>query len=328
MVRAVSSLVLVWTCASAAVAQPVVTEGYDYWITIAVEAFERGELERAREAFDRAHRAEPSARTWRGLGTVDFRAGRFPEAFVELEAALREERRPLPADLRAAVAALIEQVRLRVAVYEIVGAPPGARIVVDSAEPARDARGRLVLSTGRHLLRLEATGYETATVELDPASGGAVERVHVALRSARPFEPTIQLATAPEPRPVVAAVPSPVVTLGAVAEAPHPRTWTWVAAAGVPLFVAAAGLSWARADDVGDGIAARCDRDRCSSSERTARIDESPLATFETLTNVAWALAGASLFATGIAFVVERDAAAGQTQLSVIPAGVSLTRSF
>jgi hypothetical protein len=325
MVRAACALGIVLWLSTAAFAQKQAAElTYEGWIVVAVEAYRQGDLDRAREAFQRAHEIEPSARTLRGLGTIDFKAGRHPEAFVALSSALTAQRNPLPPDLALSVKALVEQIRAKVALCELVDAPEGVMIEVDGSTPLLDSEGHIVMAAGRHRLEVRAPGHEPIALDVEPALG-AVERVHVQLRATPPASAVPD--PAPAPPPLARPGPRPNARVPS-AQLPAGRTWTWVTAAGVPVFVAAAAFSWRKAENAGRAVVARCDRERCNAARRTELIEDSPLATYELLTNVAWTLAGASLIATGVAFVLEGEQSEGSTALSVSPGGIVLHAGF
>src|SRR6188508_389327 len=61
----------------------------------AVAEFSAGHWEEARTLFKRAHERQPNARTLRGMGMAAFEMRMYVTAIRELEAALRDARKPL-----------------------------------------------------------------------------------------------------------------------------------------------------------------------------------------------------------------------------------------
>jgi hypothetical protein len=173
---------------------PVPAPEYDAEVGAALEDHEAGRFEAARVHFRRAHDVFPNARTLRGLGKVEFELHNYVEAVKLLEAALRCEVRPLPAELRDEVSALVERARANVAELQVEVRPEGAQIVLDGVRLADGAHARLLLPAGPHLLELSARGRVTERRQLDV---GAREKLQLA----------IELRALEAPAPVQAASP-------------------------------------------------------------------------------------------------------------------------
>jgi hypothetical protein len=132
---------------------------YAHTIELAVEQFRARDFNRARELFQAAHKLQPSARTLRSVGLSDFEAGRYALAITELEASLTDTRRPLDAQQRSEVQAVIAHARGFVGTLEVQLAPKEATLSVDGLPVSGDS---LQLDTGEHVLRASAPGYVEA----------------------------------------------------------------------------------------------------------------------------------------------------------------------
>lgn len=159
-----------------------VRASYREVVARAVAEFEAGHFAEARALFLRAHELWPSARTFRTLGMTAFDMRMYVRA-------LDERRRPLTAEQRAQVEALLEQTRGFVGRYRVQGVPRDATLWVDGElRPLKGAP--LVLAVGEHVLTVRAPGHtelrrvlvvqgrddETVELHLEPDAAPARER--------------------------------------------------------------------------------------------------------------------------------------------------------
>lgn len=159
--------------------EPPQPAGGDYNIALeaAVESFREGDFQQARAEFAAAHALNPSARTLRGLGLSDFEAGNYALAITELEAALLDQRKPLDADQRSEVQAVIAHARTFVGTLEIQRTPPEAVVTVEGAPLSGDS---VTLDAGLYTLRAQAPGYADLEQQVEVLAG-AVSTARVAL---------------------------------------------------------------------------------------------------------------------------------------------------
>jgi tetratricopeptide (TPR) repeat protein len=131
---------------------------YEHAIAQAVDEHERGNFAEAREHFREAHALEPSARTLRGLGMVEFELRNYGESVHFLEAALASETKTLPPDLHEEVARLLERARAYVGEIHVDVQPGSASVSVDGVSVASGPQASLSLQIGSHLLEFRADG--------------------------------------------------------------------------------------------------------------------------------------------------------------------------
>lgn len=183
------------------------TGEYNRLIEQAVLHFKAREFDSARDMFEAAHAMNPSARTLRGLGLTDFESGRYALAINELERALNETRKPLDAQQRSELQAVIAHAQTFVGTLEVQLTPSDATLSVDDRPVAT---GALQLDAGNHLLRARAPGFVDAEWRLD----------------VRPGETTsMTLALEPEPPP---ETPPPIVLDSAPPYDATQRTAGWI----------------------------------------------------------------------------------------------------
>ena len=118
----------------------------------------------ARIWFRRAHELSPTARTFRSLGLCDFELRHYVEAIEEFEASLKDERRPLTAELRQQVEQTLERSRQYVARYTLHVPGPVQELEVDGKSRPLPPQGELLLNPGAHSItvRLAAAPAITA----------------------------------------------------------------------------------------------------------------------------------------------------------------------
>jgi len=185
---------------------------YKQAVDAAIEEYGRGHFEEARSLFERAHAIEPSARTFRGLGMVEFELRHYARAVALLEASLASKRKPLPADQRVAVDDLLARSRQFVARYTLAVHPeaPGLQFELDGQPLELDAERRLTLAAGEHVLRVSAPDRLPRELRID-AKGGEQRTLHIELQvRLEPAQAPATIAapqtTVPRDRPVLGIV--------------------------------------------------------------------------------------------------------------------------
>lgn len=155
---------------------------YSHIIDEALEEYRLQHYEEARSLFERAHAIEPSARTLRGLGMVEFELRHYVRASELLEEALKSEVRPLTPEQRDAVERLLARTRLYIGEYKLSVRPDPIQlsIEVDGKPVALSPDRRVVLEAGEHTLRVSAPNAEPTVLKLD-AKGGAAQTLQVTL---------------------------------------------------------------------------------------------------------------------------------------------------
>lgn len=300
-------------------------EAYEAAITAAVAHYRNKEWQAARDAFARAHELRPSARTFRGLGLSAYYAHDDVAAATALQSALDDPRNALDPEQRAQVADLLERVRPRIAHVSINAKPETVVIQVDGLA-ITGQQGHFMLP-GKHRLLVSAPGFLDYREEFE-VSGGQRMSLRVVL------EPK------PEEKPVAAAAPAAALAAKRVAAADIAplredgfsiEPWMIAGvAAGVAGFVAL-GFALATEDELED-LQARCDRMGCTDEVRNRVWADSPIETYETLTNVALATAIAGT-ATSVALFFTLDSnddgpASSSRTARVGRAGVRLSGNF
>jgi hypothetical protein len=303
--------VCVLACAlasSAPLAQAQVVESPEYRRTIddAVTEFRAGHWEEARALFGRAHELEPSARTLRGLGMTAFELRMYVQSMRELDAALREKRKPLDAGMRASAEALIAKARGFVARVQIVPNPKEAALIVDGRHAQLDPDGRMPLDAGLHVVSASADGYKPTSLRF-AVEGGRDQVLQL------PLEPILSTSAIPAIDPNRPAQPLPRVEPQVQPIAPPPvppapppakrspliGTLAWVTLGGAVIFGGAATATWL----IGDSEYSELE-DECMKACEDAAIEDSGIETTDTLTNVFLGVAIASGVASGVLFAV------------------------
>ncbi len=325
-------------CASATFAQPT-PDSYEHWIDRALEAVNAGDWATAYSAFGHAHELEPSARALRGMGVVSFRMGRYARAVSLLQQALQERSKPLDAKLRRYVQRLMDELTPLVARRQIIVNAEPVHIAVDGESAYADASGEIILDPGTHMLRVDADGYNGQELPIDVAAGTTAQ-IEISLLSQPPDEAPV--AAEPAGGRGVGGEGVQEVMGNAAIDPPEPptrdvyappqkgrrRIVTWVALAAVPAFALATGLAWYRVNQIGDALTAHCKEVGCSAAQRDAAIRASQLRTFETLTDIGWALTAASAATACVAFVFESRKPDSSVRLSLSPVRSTLAVGF
>jgi len=131
---------------------------YEHAIDQAVDEHDRGNFEEAREHFREAHDDFPNARTYRGLGKVEFELRNYGESVKYLSEALLSPVRPLDRDLRREVEALLQRARAYVGEVRVEVQPGTATVSVDGVTIGSGPQAALELLVGDHVLEFRASG--------------------------------------------------------------------------------------------------------------------------------------------------------------------------
>jgi len=172
-------LAALWLSATRVAAEPASTPAasesaeYTKSVEAALEEYRLGHYEEARSLFERAHSLEPSARTLRGLGMVEFELRHYVQALALLEQSRASTTKPLAPEQRRAVEELLARTRQFIVRYTLALTPADARaqISVDGSQTERDERGQIALVAGEHRLQVEADGYAPLELKLDSKGG-------------------------------------------------------------------------------------------------------------------------------------------------------------
>ncbi|MDB4985296.1 MAG: hypothetical protein JWN04_474 [Myxococcaceae bacterium] len=293
-------------------ALPVLAEdsqSYEQTVERAVSEFNLGNWEEAHALFRKAHELAPSARSWRGLGVCAFELRHYVEAVGNLEAALLDPRKPLTAEQRENVKALLAQAREFVSAYRLRVTPADAEVMVDGKPATRDGNV-LYLDPGPHSVVVRASGYEERRAEFR-AGAGTKEELSIEL--------SVHDRDSAEPGQTA----DPPSASQAPAKQQRARVWTWsLTGAAVAAATAAVALRLRV-----NGL--HSEYERCSAAGAQCQ----PIRTkSEKLLHASYAsagLTGAFLVGAGIAFALERrDQPSKQVALGLTPDGLQLTGSF
>ncbi len=185
---------------------------YRALIEEAVAESAAGRWVEARALFRAAFERFPNARAQRGIAMTSFELRDYPAAYRALRAALVDERRPLDAEQRAQAEALLSRVIRFIARYDVAVFGDEARYFVDGVERTTEPEGVLVVSAGRHTVRMSLADGRSAEGRWTVRGGeeGALP-LEVAPIDPGP-EPTS--STPPEPSPVSTPAPTPAETPG------------------------------------------------------------------------------------------------------------------
>jgi hypothetical protein len=167
----------------------------------------------ARALFLKAHELLPSARTERGLGSVEFELQHYTWATLHFRAALTSGVRPLDQTMRKEVEQALARAESYTGYLHLTLNPTNGTIKIDGQPTTPAADGTIWLDIGDHELVFEAAGYQSQRQTVSIAGG---ERAELALT----------LALAP------VAGPNAAVTDQPEAESPGllSRWWFWTAA--------------------------------------------------------------------------------------------------
>jgi hypothetical protein len=328
-------LAAVVLCAPLSVrAQAATADDQLYRTTIddAVREFDASHWEEARALFKRANELSPNARTLRGMGMAAFELRMYVQAIRELDAALRETRKPLEGDMRTSVQQLKEKAREFVGRVQLVLEPPEAKVLIDGKEPQLEPDGTLLLDVGTHVISATAGGYKPSNLRLN-IEGGMDEAVRV------PLEPLLAMqAGVPA---IDADHPPPVSSETAPSKPPPPKiednhfdTYGWIALAGAGAFGATSAITFfAIGGNKYDKLKKQCNT-HCTDQE----IDDAGVKTMDTLSTVFLVAASAAAVTSAVFFLLDNGseveaseharASRPKVAFAVAPNGVALAGRF
>jgi hypothetical protein len=323
-------------------AQAADPPAYRATIDDAVREFASGHWEEARALFKRAHELSPNARTLRGMGMAAFELRMYTQAIRELDAALRDTRKPLEGDLRAQVTQLMDKSREFVGRVELVLEPKDAKALIDGKPPELEPDGSVLLDVGTHVISASADGYKPTNLRL-AVEGGMDQSVRV------PLEPLLAMQAAvpaidpnhpPTPTPEAQPSPAPVAQVD-TGKGGHLATYAWITLAGAAAFGIAGGITHfvigqGQYDDIKTRKKNECEPS-CTREQVDLYVDESGVKTSDTLATVFFVAAGAFAATTIVLFAIDASSGKSDTQasaaqpqvaLAVSPAGMSLRGQF
>jgi len=174
MLRTLAALVLL--VAGAAHAAPSRGESPEYQRAIrsALAEFDAGNFPEARALFSTAHELYPNARTYRGLGFVEFELRNYVDAIAHLEAALSSDKKPLEGDVRRSTEELLLRAREMIAKVTLRILPRAESLRVDGVDVLLSDDEALTMPVGDHVVEVRTTGYLTERRPLKVARGGAL----------------------------------------------------------------------------------------------------------------------------------------------------------
>lgn len=250
----------------------------------------------------------------------------YVQAIRELEAALRDTRKPLDGELRAHVQKLIAKAHEFVGRVQAAVEPPAAKLLIDGREPVLEPDGSVLLDVGTHVIGATLDGYKPSNVRLS-VEGGSDQVVRVPLEplpASDPSVPAIDPNQPPQPAPQAAepAQPKPAPP----AEDNQLDTYAWIAlAAAAASGVTAGVLYFAVADDQYGELESSC-APTCSPRE----ISDSGIETTDTLATVFLGLAIAGGVTSGVLFAIGAGGEDEHDSLAIDagPGGVALRGRF
>jgi hypothetical protein len=230
------AIVCLGLCSTTASADPPRDEGsgaYHATIDQALQEHNAGRFAEARALFLRAHQLQPSARTLRGLGLVEFELRHYAAAIRFLTMAQSDTRNPLNDAHRTEAAALLNQANAFVGRYRLEFEPTDATVMVDGEPVAPEDRQMLLLDVGEHTVGVQAPAYRAQARRLD-VKGGEQQALRFKL----------DRASGPTETP-------PVDTIGALKKPADSQpillrraTWGWVSVGGAALALVGTGFAW------------------------------------------------------------------------------------
>jgi hypothetical protein len=173
-------------------AVPSVEERYSALIRTALAEMDARNYAEARALFAKAHALQPSARTERGLGTVEFELRRYTVAAAHFRAALSSAVRPLDEAMRREVEAALARAIGYTGTLQLTLAPAQGSLKLDGTRIALPPDGQLPLDLGVHELSYDAEGYRPARERFE-VRGGEQNALHIALAPHGPPAPRAAL---------------------------------------------------------------------------------------------------------------------------------------
>jgi tetratricopeptide (TPR) repeat protein len=166
-------VVLLFSLATSAAARADDDTNYKSLTAAAVEEHGLGHYEEARALFAKAHAIDPNARTLWGMGVAAFEARQYVDAIGLLEAALKEQRKPLTSAQRKQAESLLERSRDFVVRLPLHVEPRNAQVTIDGRVIQPDPDNPVLLDAGTHQIVISAPGYEELTRSMRWSAGDA-----------------------------------------------------------------------------------------------------------------------------------------------------------
>jgi tetratricopeptide (TPR) repeat protein len=139
----------------------------------AVEEHGLGHYEEARALFAKAHAIDPNARTLWGMGVAAFEGRQYVDAIGLLEAALKEQRKPLTSAQHKQAESLLERSRDFVVRLPLRVQPRNAQVTIDGRAIQSDPHSPVLLDAGTHQIVISAPGYQELTRSMRWSAGDA-----------------------------------------------------------------------------------------------------------------------------------------------------------
>lgn len=139
-----------------------------------------GNYAEARALFLKAHALQPSARTERGLGTVEFELRRYSVAVMHFRAALASAVRPLDDAMRSEVAKALLRAESYTGTLQLTLDPPGGTLKLDGQRIALPGDGMLRLDLGIHDLQYQLPGRRSVLERIE-VHGGEHSELRIAV---------------------------------------------------------------------------------------------------------------------------------------------------
>lgn len=218
---------------------PSIRDAYLKAVRDGVAEYDARHFEEALGYFRSAHRLNPNARTFRGIGMTAFELRDYVTAMRNLTAALADQRKPLSAEQRRETRELLERCRMFVARYKVTVSPANAQVTVDAKAAEYQPDGTLMLGLGEHIVEAWAEGYLKRSLSVQ-VRGGERNELFLTLDPTEPAQPMPTKASATDLHS--GATARKLV----IAPAPSNRTaktWLW-AGASAALLAAGAGVYW------------------------------------------------------------------------------------
>ncbi len=167
------TMLAIATPSTSAFAQNEEGEASEYMrlVDYAVSEFARSNWDEARALFERAHRINPNARTFRGLGLVAFEMKEYVLAAFYLRQALLDERRALTVRLRRQVEGVLDRAEGFIGRIDVALSPEEANLEVDDDVKQVDEKGLLYLDPGTYQVRVSARGFRTLSKRITVEAG-------------------------------------------------------------------------------------------------------------------------------------------------------------
>jgi tetratricopeptide (TPR) repeat protein len=235
-------------------AVPSVEERYAALIRTALAEMDARNYAEARVLFAKAHALQPSARTERGLGTVEFELRRYTVAAVHFRAALASAVRPLDDAMRREVEQALARAISYTGTLQLALEPAQGALKLDGVRIAIPT-GALQLDLGVHELSYELAGHHPAHERFE-VRGGEQSTLRIALVPQGQSAPSEALAGDEEARDGSGGLLS--------------RWWFWTAA-GVVVAGTAIGVAVAASGDAETQAPLPGNLDKTQSVLRVAR---------------------------------------------------------